>query len=119
MTPTDLDYFRKQLLQKKSELIDVVHKTENYGREMDVEVEAMDMADRASKSYAKEFMFSLSNLERQLIILVEEALERIQEGSYGECTHCGVTVGRRRLEAVPWALLCVHCQELKESGRLS
>ena len=119
MTPSDLDYFKKQLLQKRTELIDIVHKTENYGREMDVEVEAMDLADRASKSYTKEFMFSLSNLERQLIILVEEALVRIREGSYGECTHCGQAVGRRRLEAVPWALLCVRCQELKESGRLA
>ena len=119
MTPSDLDYFKKQLLQKRTELIDIVHKTENYGREMDVEVEAMDLADRASKSYTKEFMFSLSNLERQLIILVEEALVRIREGSYGECTHCGENVGRRRLEAVPWALLCVRCQELKESGRLA
>lgn len=119
MTHGDLDYFKKQLLEKKTELIDVVHKTESYGREMDSEAEAMDMADRASKSYTKEFMFSLSNLERQMIILVEEALDRIQEGSYGVCTHCGETVGRRRLEAVPWALLCVHCQELKESGRLA
>ncbi len=119
MTSRDLDYFKKQLLQKKTALIDVVHKAESYGREMEGEGEAMDMADRACKSYAKEFMFSLSNLERQLIILVEEALERIQDGSYGECTHCGVTVGRRRLEAVPWAILCVHCQELKESGRLA
>jgi DnaK suppressor protein len=119
MTSRDLDYFKKQLLQKRTELIDVVHKAESYGREMDAEAEAMDMADRASKSYTKEFMFSFSNLERQLIILVEEALERIQDGSYGECTHCGETLGRRRLEAVPWALLCVHCQELKESGRLS
>ncbi len=119
MRSRDLDYFKKQLLQKKTALIDVVHKAESYGREVEAEGEAMDMADRASKSYTKEFMFSLSNLERQLIILVEEALERIQDGSYGECTHCGEIVGRRRLEAVPWALLCVHCQEMKESGRLS
>ena len=119
MTSRDLGYFKKRLLQKKTALIDVVHKAESYGREIEGEGEAMDMADRAFKSYAKEFMFSLSNLERQLIILVEEALDRIQEGSYGECTHCGKTVGRRRLEAVPWALLCVHCQELKESGRLA
>ena len=119
MTARDLDYFKKQLLQKKTALIDVVHKAESYGRQMEGEGEAMDMADRACKSYTKEFMFSLSNLERQWIILVEEALERIQDGSYGECTHCGETVGRRRLEAVPWALLCVHCQELKEAGRLS
>ena len=119
MTPSDLDYFKKQLLEKRTELIAVVHKTESYGREMEGSGNAMDMADQASKSYTKEFMFSLSNLERQLIILVEEALERIQEGSYGECTHCGEIVGRRRLEAVPWALLCVHCQELKESGRLA
>lgn len=119
MTLRDLDYFKRQLLQKKTELIDVVHKTESYGREMEGEGEAMDMADRACKSYNKEFMFSLSNLERQMIFLVEEALERIQDGSYGECTHCGETVGRKRLEAVPWAVLCVHCQELKESGRLA
>ncbi len=118
MDANDLRYFRQKLLEKRSELITVVQKTENYGREIDSEGEAMDMADKASSSYTKEFMFSKSNSDRQFLQMVAEALDRIDSGSYGECTHCDDEIGRKRLEAVPWTRLCINCQELSEKGRL-
>ena len=115
----ELKHFKTLLLEKKDELIDLVHKTENYGREADNDGEAMDMADRASSSYTKEFMFNRSNIDRRFIQLVEEALNRIEDRSYGECLNCRETVGQKRLEAVPWANMCISCQELKEKGQLS
>lgn len=118
MQVRELKRFKKQLLDKQSQLIDVVHKTENYGREADGEGEAMDIADKASSSYTKEFMFSKSNSDRQILQMVAEALARIEEGSYGECLNCGEQVERKRLEAVPWARLCIKCQELEEQGFL-
>ena len=118
MQVREMKRFKKQLLDKQSQLIDVVHKTENYGREADGEGEAMDIADKASSSYTKEFMFSKSNSDRQILQMVAEALTRIEEGSYGECLNCGEQVERKRLEAVPWARLCIKCQELEEQGLL-
>lgn len=116
MQARELKRFKKQLLEKQAELIDVVQKTENYGREADAEGEAMDIADKASSSYTKEFMFSKSNSDRQLLQRITEALERIEVHSYGECVKCAEQVERKRLAAVPWAHLCIKCQELEEQG---
>lgn len=118
MDAKDLVYFKRKLVEKRSELIAVVQKTETYGREIDSENEAMDIADKASSSYTKEFMFSKSNSDRQFLQMVADALNRIEEGGYGDCINCGTQIGRKRLEAVPWARLCISCQELAERGLL-
>ncbi len=114
----DLNQFKKTLEEKKSELIQLLQKSQSYGREIDSESEAMDIVDKASSSYTKELMFSRSNQERLFIQAIDEALERIEGGSFGECSNCGEIVNRKRLEAVPWAKLCLACQELEEQGRL-
>ncbi len=118
MDKKDLKSFKDKLLAKRAQLIDVVQKTENYGREIDSEGEAMDIADKASSSYTKEFMFSKSNSDRQFLRLVGEALKRIDDGGYGECVSCEGEIERKRLEAVPWTRLCIRCQELEEKGIL-
>ncbi len=114
----DLNQFKKTLEEKKLELVELLQKSQSYGREIDSESEAMDIVDKASSSYTKEFMFSRSNQERLFIQAIDEALERIEDGSFGECSNCGEIVNRKRLEAVPWAKLCLACQELEEQGRL-
>ena len=80
--------------------------------------QAQDIADRAASSYTKEFLFSQSNNERQLLQMVEGALARIREGSFGECVHCGNEINAKRLEAVPWTRHCIECQEKLEQGLL-
>ncbi|MDA2933768.1 TraR/DksA family transcriptional regulator [Acidobacteria bacterium AH-259-D05] len=117
MRARDRKYFKKKLLEKREELISVVQKTEHYGREVDSEGEAMDIADKASSSYTKEFMFSKSDSDRQLLQTVVDALARVEEKKYGECLNCGEPVEWKRLEAVPWTSLCLGCQEqAEESG---
>ena len=74
----------------------------------------MDLADKASSSYTKEFMFSLSNTERRFLQSVSDALLRIENGAYGECRDCEKEIGPKRLEAVPWAELCIDCQQRQE-----
>ena len=74
-------------------------------------------ADKAAKP-TKEFLFSQSNHDRDTLQLVEEALQRIQEGHFGECVHCGGEMQQKRLEAVPWARHCIPCQEKQEQGLL-
>jgi DnaK suppressor protein len=114
MRARDRNYFKKKLLEKRAELIDIVQKTESYGRELDSEGDAMDIADKASNSYTKEFMFSKSDADRQFLQKVVDALARVDNKDYGECSNCGEPVERKRLEAVPWTSLCLPCQEEEE-----
>ena len=77
-----------------------------------------DYIDYAVNSYAKEFLLSLSEMDRKQILLVQDALRRIDRGEYGLCLQCGQEILRKRLEVAPWARHCVRCQELEERGLL-
>ena len=112
-----LDRFRKKLLKKKEELHRMVSKTEQYGREADEE-SSQDVADKAASSYTKEFLFSHSSSERSIMQLVDEALDRVEDGSFGVCIACEDAIQARRLEAVPWTRYCISCQEKQEEGLL-
>ena len=111
-----LSYFKNMLLQKQLSLTDMVHRTEGYGREKDQNTQ--DIADMAVESYTREFMFGKSAGDRQILQLIQEALDRIEDKSYGTCVNCENTIQPKRLEAVPWTRLCIQCQDLLEKGLL-
>src|SRR5689334_14261075 len=113
-----LESFRKQLEERQRVLRARVSSNENEGRATD-ETNAQDIADRAASSYNKEFLFHQSNNERQMLNMVEGALSRIREGSFGECISCGNEINAKRLEAVPWTRHCIDCQEKLEKGELT
>ncbi len=117
MDKKKLDAFKKRLEERQRELRFNVSRTAQDGREADLE-SAQDVADRAANSYTKEFLFSQSNSERQTLQMVDGALERIREGSFGECIACGEEINPKRLEAVPWTRHCIECQEKVEQGLL-
>ena len=117
MRAKDKKHFRQKLLEKKEELVSVVQKTEDYGRQVNSEAEGMDLADKASSSYTKEFMFSKSDGDRQLLQEVVDALDRLDEGDFGKCMNCGEKVEGKRLEAVPWSPFCLSCQAKAEANR--
>lgn len=117
MDKKKLDSFKKRLEERQQALRKMVSRTEEDGRVADQD-SAQDIADRAANSYTKEFLFSQSNNERQLLQMVETALGRIREGSFGECISCGDEINAKRLEAVPWTRYCIECQEKKEKGQL-
>lgn len=118
MDKNSMERYKDQLLKAKQEVLNRVQKAEDYGREADAEGEGMDLADKASNSYTKEFLFSLSNTDRKLLQLIDEALERIEDGSYGLCLHTGEPIEPKRLQAIPWARLCIKAQEMEEQGLL-
>jgi DnaK suppressor protein len=109
-----LDYFREKLLQKQLSLTNMVQRTEGYGREKEQDIQ--DVADMAVESYTKEFNFGKSSGDRQILQQIRQALERIEEKTYGTCLNCENTIQPKRLEAVPWTVLCVQCQDLLEKG---
>lgn len=77
-----------------------------------------DLADKAASAYSKELNFSLSDVERNLLMLIDEAFVRLKNGTYAVCTNCGAEIGEKRLHAVPWTPFCIDCQELQEKGML-
>jgi DnaK suppressor protein len=117
MDKKKLETFKKRLEERQQSLRKTVSRTEEDGRIADQD-SAQDIADRAASSYTKEFLFSQSNNERQLLQMVETALQRIREGDFGECVNCGNEINVKRLEAVPWARYCIECQEKRENGLL-
>ena len=117
MEKKKIEQFRKQLETRQQELRRTVTRTEEDGRIADAEA-AQDIADRAANSYTKEFLFSQSNNDRQLLNMINGALERIREGSFGECISCGNEINPKRLEAVPWTRYCIDCQERMEQGAM-
>lgn len=117
MDKKKLETFKKRLEERQQTLRKTVSRTEEDGRIADQDT-AQDIADRAASSYTKEFLFSQSNNERQLLQMVETALQRIREGEFGECVACGNEINAKRLEAVPWTRYCIACQEKLENGQL-
>jgi DnaK suppressor protein len=117
MDKKKLDAFKKRLEERQRELRFNVSRTAQDGREADLE-SAQDVADRAANSYTKEFLFSQSSSERQTLQMVDGALDRIREGTFGECIACGAEINPKRMEAVPWTRHCIECQEKVEQGLL-
>ncbi len=117
MDKKKVETFKKRLETRQQELRKMVSRTQQDGRSADEDV-AQDIADKAASSYNKEFLFHQSNADRQLLQMVEGALARIREGSFGECISCGKDINPKRLEAVPWTRHCIECQEKLEKGML-
>jgi len=112
-----LDQFKRKLEERLSEMRVIVSRTEQDGRAADSET-AQDIADKAANSYNKEFLFHQSSSERQLLQMVESALDRLRQGNFGQCISCGNEINTKRLEAVPWTRYCIACQERMEKGQL-
>jgi DnaK suppressor protein len=108
---------RERLQNQRAEIINMYKQDLRAGQES-ADDGTEDIVDRANNAYNRELMFSLSDNERATLLQIENALARMDEGSYGRCANCGQTINVLRLEAVPWARFCVDCQELAEKGLL-
>ncbi len=78
----------------------------------------INSADNASDAFEQDFAFLSIESEEELLRKIDRALLRIRENTYGECDECGKAINPERLEALPWATMCVKCQELEERGEL-
>ena len=90
----------KKRLKMFHDRLVTVGRNEDYGREADIEA-TQDPADKASNSYTKELLFSQSTNDRQILMQIDEALQRIRDEEYGVCGNCSKEIGPKRLEALP------------------
>ena len=108
MEKTQIAKFEAILTKKREELRrsqanEERHEAHDFGR---------DEGDRANFSQSKEMAFLQRAQERGLLALVEAALARIRDGSFGSCMNCEQEIGLNRLNAVTWSRYCITCQEL-------
>ncbi len=113
MQKKERDEFRKMLAAKKETIIRKLSATITESKEMESNV-AQDLVDKAETSYTKEFLLSLSDAEREQLLLIDEALRRLQHSEFGVCQLCQKDIGGKRLEAIPWTPYCIDCQEKAE-----
>ena len=112
-----IDVVRRLLTTQRDEILAMYEHDVKAGQEASDEG-SDDIVDRANNAYSRELLFSLSDGERHTLLRIEEALGRIESGTYGTCTNCGNEIRPGRLRAMPWARYCIDCQELAEKGML-
>jgi RNA polymerase-binding transcription factor len=117
MSKKEMEKYRRLLEEKKATLSVDIAKTRSAEEETSEEL-TQDIADKAVSSYTREFLYSLTDGERSTLLQIDDAIARIDDGSYGFCINCGQPMAEKRLTAVPWAPYCVECQELSEKGML-
>jgi DnaK suppressor protein len=109
--------YEEKLRQQQQMLERSMLSAVEQGRESGAE-DTQDPGDQAVASYQKELLFSQGNSGHEQLQLVRQALARLNDGTFGECQHCGVTIGVKRLEALPWTPYCIACQEKFENGEI-
>ena len=117
LTKKEMEKYRRLLDDKKASLSAEIAKTRSAEEET-TEESTQDIADKAVSSYTREFLYSLTDGERNTLLHIDDALGRIDVGTYGLCLNCGQLMTEKRLNAVPWAPYCLDCQELNEKGML-
>ncbi|MGQ9655400.1 MAG: RNA polymerase-binding protein DksA [Thermodesulfobacteriota bacterium] len=107
-----LEYFRKLLTERLEALVNEASKTMT---DMTDEEETFpDPTDRASVESDRNFLLRIRDRERKLISKIQEALDRIDKGTYGICEECGEEISEQRLLARPVTTLCIDCKTSQE-----
>ena len=124
MSKKDLKFFKELLWKKRTELakgIDHIAndalKTSQRDAAGDLSAYSLHMADMATDNYDREFSLRLADNEQEIIKRIDSALERIDEKTFGLCELCSKKIAKVRLKIVPYAELCVPCQEKQEKKK--
>ncbi len=119
----DVERFRTSLLDERTRVeqaIEYLHQETPGSLEDETEeifgTNDNHLGDAASGTLDREIDYTLEENSEQVLAEIDAALKRIDDGTYGICTNCGQSIAAERLEAVPWATLCIDCKR-KEEGR--
>jgi len=118
MGKNKLDYLKGRLLRQLNTACSAIEQKREESRREVITPEA-DLLDRCVQCFSREQLYHLSEMDRQTLALVREALTRIQSNSYGLCEECQRPIGDKRLKALPWSKLCIQCQGARESAMAS
>ena len=117
MNKRDTARYNKLLLAKRDELLHLVREARNSEKESTGKG-APDLGDRALSTVIRDLSYQLTAKERDIVRLIDLALDRMEAGTFGVCVECDAKVLKGRLDAVPWARHCIDCQELQDRGEI-
>lgn len=122
MNKRDLNMFERLLLEKRKQLVEELGiLQERAGSTMkegsgDLSSHSYHMADLGTDAEEREKSFLFASKSGRLLYHIDEALRRIKDNEFGNCTACGEEIGHERLKAVPHARMCIQCKEKEEQG---
>jgi RNA polymerase-binding protein DksA len=123
VTGIDTAWFRDALLEERGRVEHALATLrEEHPGSLDEEVEEIaatndsHLAETATATLGREIDYTLGENSEQVLSEIHAALKRIDDGTYGTCSRCGGEILRKRLEAQPWASLCIECKRRVESG---
>jgi RNA polymerase-binding protein DksA len=123
LTASDIEHFKKMLLEKRRDILSDVSEMEGEALKKsrmdaagDLSSMPIHMADIGTDNYEQEFALELMDSERKLLHEIDDALGRIEAGTYGICEGRGTPIAKARLEAQPWARYCVEYARMLEQG---
>src|SRR5579862_1887440 len=109
---------RQRLSSEYENLIKSINRNRLTAEQITVE-NTEDEGDLATISHDRELLYNLHESDFQRLRFIKEALKALDRGQYGECVRCGEDINEKRLLAVPWATMCIRCQEEAEKDRKS
>ena len=113
MEKAQIQQYRWKLESRREDAVQLLGRLASETRALDVD-SPQDTGDQSIGSIAKESLFQQTSQRRRLVRMIEAALRRIADGTYGICVACAGDIPHKRLEALPWTDCCVRCQEIAE-----
>ena len=122
----DTTHFEKRLIEERLKLLkelgyfeDKIFNDSQRDAAGDLSAYSVHMADQASDAEEREKAYHMASAEGRLLYHIDEALQRIKEGTYGLCEGCDKKIQKPRLEVVPHARLCIECKKAEENGSVN
>jgi DnaK suppressor protein len=126
LSDDEIEHFKQMLLEKRREILENVNEMEDEALKKsrlnasgDLSSMPIHMADIGTDNYDQEFTLGLMDSERKLLKEIDDALQRIERGTYGICEGTGKQIQKARLEAQPWARYCVEYARKLEKGSVT
>ncbi len=112
---TLLASLKEALLKKRAEILSASTGTRPLPESMDVNSRQGDLADQATGNNEVHIALKLKQTDAKILQAIEEALVRMEKGTYGICRDCGEPIAAARLEAIPWTRVCISCKQKQGS----
>jgi RNA polymerase-binding protein DksA len=120
LSKSQLKHYRQLLITERAkfagEIRSIAQETSKSPREAsgDLSAYTVHMADMAADTYERELSMNIVSSEQEILYQIDDALKRLDDGTFGTCQQCGAEITVSRLRAVPYASLCITCQRAKE-----
>jgi RNA polymerase-binding protein DksA len=120
MRTRDLEKYRGLLLEERERILESIKEHDAQVRQYDEiegRVHSNHMADQGTDEFRHEQAIRLLQSENRYLYRIEDAIQRIEDGTYGKCELCGTVIGTKRLTALPYTRFCIDCAEKEDAKR--